>query len=241
MKLLRMTVVSLVALVLPVHSGVDAKEKEHKHEMAQGEHKHETTKGEHKHEMSHAKKIACTAPVHITEENELKPGGALYRGPLPKEAQEVIQRDLGGTRTVSHEHSKSAKQMKEMEGAHSIHQGLRGGELFMVPNQLHHIEVVYSLECGYQLFFYNAFTEPIRADRFHAFMLILPEGGDGFFEVLRFLVPNEDGSHLVSHITPTRDGVKPKGIFETELYVKFPERVQPILFEVIVGTEVEWN
>ena len=123
MKLLRMTVVSLVALVLPVHSGVDAKEKEHKHEMAQGEHKHETTKGEHKHEMSHAKKIACTAPVHITEENELKPGGALYRGPLPKEAQEVIQRDLGGTRTVSHEHSKSAKQMKEMEGAHSIHQG----------------------------------------------------------------------------------------------------------------------
>ena len=95
-----------------VHGGANTKEKEHKHVM------------------SHAEKFACTTPVHITEETELKPGGALYRGTLPKEAQEVIQRDLGGTRTASHEHSRSAKQMKEMEGAHSIHQGLRGGTVY---------------------------------------------------------------------------------------------------------------
>ena len=108
----------------------------------------------------------------------------------------------------------------------------------MVPNQLHHMEVVYSLDCGFQLFMYNAFTEPIRADRFQAFILILPEGGDDFFEVMRFLVPSEDGSHLHTPIAHHHDDPKnPKGAFEIELFMKFPEDVQPRKFDLVIGSE----
>ena len=199
------------------------------------------TQHNHKSEMHPAQKFVCTSPVRLSDAAESKPGGALYRGPLPKEATETGGRSLGATRVASGKPSRSAKSMKEMEGAHQMHEGQRGGELIMVPNQLHHLEVVYSEECGYQVFFYNAFTEPIRANRFYAFMLILPEDGDDFFEVLRFLTPSADGSHLATRISRSRDGPKPRGIFETELYIKFPESIQPMRFEVIVGTEVSWK
>ncbi len=192
-------------------------------------------------ETKHDHGVACTAPVHLTDEAERKPGGALYEGPMPKEAMGMESSAMGAVRVASGKPSMSAKSMKEMEGAHVMHKGLRGGELFMVPNQLHHIEVVYSLDCGYQLFFYNAFTQPIRAKRFYAFMIILPEEGDDFFEVLRFLTPSADGSHLASPISHSHDDLQPKGIFETELYVKFPEHIHPMRFDVIVGTEVKWE
>jgi hypothetical protein len=197
--------------------------------------------GEHGAETKHDHGVACTAPVHLTDEAERKPGGALYEGPMPKEAMGMESSAMGAVRVASGKPSMSAKSMKEMEGAHTMHKGMRGGELFMVPNQLHHIEVVYSLDCGYQLFFYNAFTEPIRAGRFYAFMIILPEEGDDFFEVLRFLTPSADGSHLASPISHSHDGPQAKGIFETELYVKFPENIRPMRFDVIVGTEVKWE
>ncbi len=196
---------------------------------------------DHKDGMQPARKVACTSPVRLGDAAESKPGGALYKGPLPREATETGGRSLGATRVASGKHYKSIKTMKEMEGAHQLHKGQRGGELIMVPNQLHHLEVVYSEECGYQVFFYNAFTEPIRANRFFAFMLILPEDGDDFFEVLRFLTPSPDGSHLATRISHGRNGPKPRGIFETELYIKFPESIQPMRFEVIVGTEVSWK
>ena len=194
---------------------------------------------DHKGGMKNAGKADCTAPVKIGDDAERKPGGSLYEGPLPKEA--TRRRSLGATRVASAKPSMSAKSMKEMEGAHLMHKGQRGGELIMVPNQLHHLEIVYSTECGYQLFFYNAFTEPIRADRFHAFVLVLPEDGDDFFELLRFLTPSADGSHLSSRLFADGDKRKPRGIFETELYIKFPESLQPMRFDPIVGTEVTWK
>jgi len=191
--------------------------------------------------MKHGMAVDCSKPPQITLEAESKPGGANYKGPLPKQAMEMGKKSMGAVRVSSDKPAANLKMMPEMEGAHQMHKGLRGGELFMVPNQLHHIEVLYSLDCGYQLFFYNAFTEPIRADRFQAFMIILPEEGDDFFEVMRFLSPSEDGTHLVSRISHSHDGPKPRGIFETELYVKFPESIEPMMFEVIVGTEVTWE
>jgi hypothetical protein len=197
--------------------------------------------GGHGAETKHDHGVACAAPVHLTNEAERKPGGGHYDGPMPKEAMGMGSGAMGAVRVATGKPSMSAKAMKEMEGAHAMHKGLRGGELIMVPNQLHHIEVVYSLECGYQLFFYNAFTEPIRADRFHAFMVILPEDGDDFFEVLRFLTPSADNGHLASMISDSHGGPQPKGIFETELYVKFPETIHPMRFDVIVGTEVKWE
>lgn len=197
--------------------------------------------GEHEADTGHGQEVACNAPAHLTEEAERKPGGAHYAGPMPKEAMGMTSSAMGAVRVATGKLSMSAKSMKEMEGAHAMHKGIRGGELMMVPNQLHHIEVVYSLDCGYQLFFYNAFTQPIRADRFHAFMVILPEEGDDFFEVLRFLTPSADNSHLASRISYSHDGPQPKGIFETELYIKFPENIHPMRFDVIVGTEVKWE
>ena len=70
---------------------------------------------------------------------------------------------------------------------------------------------------------------------------IPPEEGDDFFEVLRFLVPSENGSRLASRISHTHDGPKPKAIFETELDIKFPGSIRPVRFDVIVGTEASWN
>lgn len=192
-------------------------------------------------EMKHGQKVACAAPAHLTAEAETKPGGAFYKGPMPKHAMDMGDTNMGAVRVSSGTPSAELKNMKEMAGAHNVHKGARGGELIMVPNQLHHLEVVYSLECGYQLFFYNAFTEAIRADRFQAFMLVLPEEGNDFFEVMRFLTPSADGSHLATRIAHTHDGPRPKGIFETDLYVKFPGHIEPMLFEVIVGPEVTWE
>jgi hypothetical protein len=240
------TVACLAALISAGSAGADSKmpmgEKGHDHKMAMGASgKDETKKHDHDRDHEHGRKVACTAPVSISAAAERKPGGALYKGPLPKEATETGKRSLGATRVASNKPSMSAKAMQEMEGAHTVHKGLRGGELIMVPNQLHHLEVLYSRECGYQVFFYNAFTEPIRADRFHAFMVVLPEEGDDFFEVLRFLTPSADGSHLATRIAPSHDGPQPRGIFETELYIKFPESIQPMRFDAIVGTEVSWK
>jgi len=227
-------------LALALAGGAEATEKK----SVSGMTDHSTMKmgvGEHEAEAEHGHGVACAAPVHLTDEAERKAGGALYDGPIPKEAIEMGSSAMGADRGAFNKPPMSAKSMKEMEGAHTIHKGLRGGELFMVPNQLHHIEVVYSLDCGYQLFFYNAFTQPIRAKRFYAFMIILPEEGDDFFEVLRFLTPSGDGSHLASPISHSHDDLQPKGIFETELYVKFPEHIHPMRFDVIVGTEVKWE
>lgn len=193
-------------------------------------------KEEHKDEHKSAqKKVVCTEPVHLTEEAERKLGGALYKGPLPKAAKKMAGMKMGATPATG---VMGAKKMAEMEGAHGVHKGFRGGEFIMVPNQLHHMEVVYSLECGFQLFTYNAYTEPIRVDRFQAFILILPEGGDEFFEVMRFLVPSADGSVLQTPIAHHHDNPKnPKGLFEVEMYLKFPEDIHPRKFDLVVGTE----
>lgn len=198
--------------------------------MKQERHKDEN-KGAHK-------KVACTQPVHLTEAAETKLGGALYRGPLPKAAKQMARMKLGAVPAV--DVAIGAKDMPEMEGAHGVHKGFRGGEFIMVPNQLHHMEAVYTLECGLQLFIYNAFSEPIRIDRFQGFILILPEGGDEFFEVMRFLVPSADGSVLQTDIAHHHDNPKnPKGLFEVELYMKFPEDIHPRKFDLIVGTEAQ--
>ena len=181
-------------------------------------------------------RVACTAPVHVTEAAERKLGGALYEGPLPKAATQMGKMRMGAMPATNV--ALTDKAVPGMEGSHGVHKGLRGGEFIMVPNQLHHMEVVYSLDCGVQLFMYNAFTAPIRADRFQGFILILPEGGDEFFEVMRFLIPSEDGSYLYTPIAHDHDNPKsPRGMFEVELYLKFPEDIHPRKFDLIVGTE----
>ncbi len=235
MKMMRkMLTVGTVALVLSFSMTLPATaDEKHQNEgkMKMEGMKHE--KGDMK--MDH-KKVACTAPVHLTEAAEKKIGGAMYHGQLPKAAKQKAGRKMGAIQSANM--LMTDMKMKEMEGAHNVLKGVRGGEFIMVPNLLHHMEIVYSLECGFQLFMYNAFTEPIRVDRFQAFILILPESGDDFFEMIRFLVPSKDGSVMHTSISHHHDNQKaPKGLFEVELYIKFPEDIQPRKFDLVVGTE----
>ncbi|MBT5266808.1 MAG: copper-binding protein [Rhodospirillaceae bacterium] len=204
----------------------------------------------HMHAKSHGQgtsdTVACTAPVAFAKEAELKPGGALYDGPLPKEAMTKMTGSnaddhSGHANMAGMAPAKSAKSMKEMDGAHAMHKGRRGGEMLMVANQLHHLEVVYGKDCGFQLFFYNAFTQPIRPDRFQAVVLVQPEDDDdSAFETLRILTMSEDGSHLT---TPALGGPmgKEREIYIGELYVKTPESFHPVQVDVIFGAEVTWN
>ncbi len=152
----------------------------------------------------------CHVAIEISHEAELRLGGALYAGP------EVAQ------------HSGHGQSMPEMEGAHMTHQPQYGGALFMAPNQMHHLEGVYSEDCGFQLLLYNAFSERIHVERFQAFVHVLPSREDEV-DLFRFLSPANRGTVLA---TAFGDAVSRP--FEIELYVKFPESDEPQLFNIFV-------
>ena len=156
---------------------------------------------------------ACVPKLHITDEAEKKPGGTHYKGSV-----------------VAH-HNDHEKQMMQMKGAHMDHSPRQGGSFFMAPDKMHHLEGVYSAKCGLRLFFYNAFTQPIRADRFKAFIRIVPQKEDEP-EVLRFLEPSKDGSILQATIG---GDVSPP--FDIEALVKFPQSDEPQLFTIKVPSK----
>jgi hypothetical protein len=118
--------------------------------------------------------------------------------------------------------------MPAMKGAHMDHNDRHGGAFFMAPDKMHHLEAAYSERCGLQVFFYNAFTEAIRADRFRAFVMVVPAKEDEA-ELIRFLSPSADGAILETGIGNTVS--RP---FDMNLYVKFPEADDPELFTVKV-------
>ncbi len=153
---------------------------------------------------------ACEPKLYITHEAESRPGGTNYNGP-----------------TVEH-HGIYGKYMPQMKGSHMDHSPRQGGAFFMAPDKMHHIEGVYSRKCGLQIFFYNAFTQPIRADRFKAFVRIEPQKDDEP-EILRFLLPSKDGS-----ILKTRIGKEVTPPFDIEAYVKFPQSDEPQIFTIKV-------
>jgi len=137
----------------------------------------------HEHSQANGAKAtndpSCHVPVHITEEAEMQTGGAMHHG--AKAAQ-----------PGAHSHT-----MPEMDGAHMIHEPQHGGAFFMAPNKLHHLEGVYTDKCGFRLYFYNAFIKPIHADRFRAFVHIVP-GSENEFDIIRFLSPSKDGTVLMA-------------------------------------------
>jgi len=152
----------------------------------------------------------CRTPVTVTAAAEAKVGGADYAGPNPAD------------------HAGHLHMMPQMQGAHSSHEPQRGGSFFMAPNKMHHLEGVYSEACGFQLFLNNAFTEPIRADRFRAFLRAIPSAEDEP-DAMRFLVPAADNTMLAA---PLGDEVRRP--FEIELFVKFPESDAPERFDILV-------
>lgn len=201
--------------------------------------KHSETAGEPHHDGMSAGEM-CGEPVMLSEAAEKKLGGSLYTGPLPESVSKMseMSREHGVMQSedVSDQEMSSTKAV--LAGTHNVHAGLRGGEFIMVPDNLRHMEVVYSLECGFQLFLYNAFTEPISVAPFQAMILVLPEDGDEFFELMRFLVPSEDGGVLQTKLSQSDDDPEnSKGIMEVELYIKFPESLHLHKFDLFVGVE----
>ncbi len=156
--------------------------------------------------MKMAASGSCTAQVRFTDAAEGKPGGANYSGP-----------------PVAH-HGKHAMDMPQMKGAHMDHKARHGGAFFMAPDKMHHLEGIYSERCGFRLFFYNAFTEPVRASRFRAFVRVIPDADDQA-ETQRFLTPAKDGSVLRANLGS--DFSRP---FTIEAMVKFPGADAPELF-----------
>jgi Cu/Ag efflux protein CusF len=146
----------------------------------------------------------CPINVELTEATERQLGGASYSG--PKLTPEEI--------------------MATMEKAHQVHHPQHGGAFFMAPNKMNHVEVIYSRACGVRVYMYNAFTEPIRVNRFLAFVEFVPQDEDQI-EVTRFLQPSKDGSYLV---TGANHGVEAP--FDIHLFMKFPESDQVELFTV---------
>jgi len=153
---------------------------------------------------------ACDVLIKISEAAELQLGGALHASP------EVEQ------------HSGHSQSMPETQGAHMTHRPRHGGAFFMAPNKMHHLEGVYSDECGFQIFLYSAFTEPIHVNRFQAFVHVFPSGEDEL-DIIRFLSPANGGTVLTAAF-----GNAVSRPFQIELYLKFPESDEPQLFNVIV-------
>ncbi len=108
--------------------------------------------------------------------------------------------------------------------AHMIHEPRFGGAFFMAPNQINHVEAIYSLDCGLRVVIFNAMTIPIDASKFGAFAIYQPENEEEW-ETIRILMPSEDNTMLHSPtVVDYPDG------FDIDLYVRFPDSGEPVLF-----------
>lgn len=116
--------------------------------------------------------------------------------------------------------------------AHADHTPKHGGTFFMASNNKHHLEGVYSKECGFQLYIYNEYTEPITVMGIQAFIKIIEET-DGT-EHVRFLSPTKD--HLVLQsplIQGHHSSLNLKDKFSIVLYLKLPGSDIPDLFNFL--------
>ncbi len=199
------------------------------------------------------KNSGCLTAVPLSKTAEMQEGGSMHESAMAgaamaksgsmegmdhdvkKAGMQEMQKDesMAG---MKHEMSKEAmpgmqekKSMAEMGGAHEVHLGQFGGVFYMAPNKTHHIEAVFSKECGLSLVLFNAHTQPINTSRFQAIVRYLPEDEDEF-EAIRFLTSNTDNSLLKAVHTPDI-----KGPYDIELYVQFPGDHEPEMFTIPVA------
>ena len=184
---------------------------------------------------SHAS-ASCDLKVKLTKAAEMHEGGAQYKGKL---GAAMASMKMGGTKAASDKMGgmkmdamKTASdkmggmKMGGAKGAHEVHEGQYGGTFFMAPNKTHHVEGQYSEKCGFSLVLFNAMTEPINVSRFKAFVKFIPEDEDQG-EVYRFLSASHDGS-----VMRAPKGPQIKGAFDIEMYVDFPGKDEPELFNI---------
>ena len=169
---------------------------------------------------SHAS-ASCDLKVKLTKAAEMHEGGAQYKGKL---GAAMASMKMGGTKAASDK--MGGMKMGGAKGAHEVHEGQYGGTFFMAPNKTHHVEGQYSEKCGFSLVLFNAMTEPINVSRFKAFVKFIPEDEDQG-EVYRFLSASHDGS-----VMRAPKGPHIKGAFDIEMYVDFPGKDEPEMFNI---------
>jgi hypothetical protein len=158
---------------------------------------------------------ACRIPLQITEEAERQPGGAQYAAATGQAGMMANGKPMAGMKMDD---------AQKMEGAHMIHKSQAGGAFFMAPNKVNHVEALYSDDCGFRVVFFNILTQHIRADRFRAMIMVIPDSPDEP-ELHRFLFSTQDGAVL-----STAFGDEVSKPFEIQLYIEFPETIEPELF-----------
>ncbi len=115
---------------------------------------------------------------------------------------------------------------------HMDHSPKHGGIFFMAPNKKHHLEGVYSKEHGFKLHIYDEYTQPISVTGFQAFIKIIYEKEGEEIEDILFLSPSKDNMVFKSPlIEGHHSDVDLEGGYEIELYLKFPEKNIPELFD----------
>jgi hypothetical protein len=176
------------------------------------------------------KSSGCLSHVDLSKGSEFQEGGskfspALYVQKTGMPMQGPMSKTVEPEMHANTEHGKEDAHKEEKEDSHAIHRGLHGGVFFMAPNEIHHIEGIYSEKCGSSLVIYNAHTKPINVNRFRAFVKYIPEDEDQL-EAIRFLLPTKDGSLLKA------PSVDIEGPYEVELYLKFPDSEEPAMFNI---------
>ena len=186
---------------------------------------------------------ACDLKIKLTEKAEMMEGGAKFTGTLgtamagmKMDKKSGMKMDkMAGMKMDKKSGMKMDKmagmkmdKKSGMKGAHEIHEGQYGGTFFMAPNKTHHVEGIFSKDCGFRLVLFNAMTQPINVDRFGAFVKYIPEDEDEP-EAYRILSPSHDGSVLQVSSNP-----EIKGEFDVELYVRFPGSDDLSMFNIRV-------
>ncbi len=108
---------------------------------------------------------------------------------------------------------------------HMDHNAKHDGVFFMAPSKTHHIEGVYSKKCGFQLYIYDAYTQPLTTSGFQAFIKVIQGKEDEEYELVHFLTQTK-GSMVLQ--TSTNLGIEEH--FVIELYLDTPENDTPDVY-----------
>ncbi len=112
--------------------------------------------------------------------------------------------------------------------AHDDHQARYGGDFYMAPNGIHHLELLYSEQCGAQVVLYNAYTQELHAARQLQGMVRVVPDDEEQPERIRFMQNSDAGLLLETDV----GGIKRP--FELQFYLQFPYRVEPDRFSLYV-------
>lgn len=118
---------------------------------------------------------------------------------------------------------------KKVMMPHMDHEPRHGGQFFMAANRHYHLEGVYSKECGFELYLYDEYTQPIKSGSFQGFIKVTQSFADEeTWESSLFLIPSANQNKLTSfELQLEPDDLGNTGKVSIELYLKFPGNQEP--------------